>query len=154
MLTFTLEINDGRNTQEVSGFVWGHMTIAGPGGEVTSKGKQPDQSLMIFPSIVELLDGIRRFLADRHASRYQFVATDSSFQFTASREAGERIALAAEGKVLDRVQPSQLVEAIWNGLASFAAVNAPRLKAGDAVAGDFKSSIEEFGRVFNLATRI
>jgi hypothetical protein len=150
MLRFTFEIIDGDNAGEISGFVRGHMGIAGPGGEVTSKGKRPDQSMMVFPSVVVLLDGIRRFLSDKKATHYHFVATDSSFQFTVQKDVGERISVSANGTVLDSLQPSQLVGAMWSGLLRFLASNAPRLKPDDAVAGDLNSSEREFACTFGL----
>lgn len=151
MLIFIFETGAGKNTPEVSGFSRGHMSIAGPWGEVTSKGKHPDKSLMIFPSIVELLDGVRGFLMDKNASRYLFVATDSSFQFLARRDAGERIEIWAEGNVLDIVEPSDLAGAVWSGLRRFTRSNGYPLKAGDPVIEDLKSSTEEFRRSLGLA---
>jgi hypothetical protein len=154
MLTFTFETVGGEKPRDLSGLTGGHITISGSGGNLTSKGKQPNQVLMIFPSIVELLDGVRRFLTDPNASRYHFVATDSSFQFVARKGEDKGITVSAEGKVLDTVQPNQLAVAIRNGLAAFLASQASGLTAEDPVADDLNSSVEEFGRAFNLARMI
>jgi len=78
MFRFQCEWVDGQTTSARSGYELGHMSFAGEAGLCTSRGKVPDQAMMICLALVELLDGLRRFLVERQVE-YTFVGTDSSF---------------------------------------------------------------------------
>lgn len=92
MFRFQCEWVDGRTTSARSGHELGHMSFAGEEGICTSRGKGPDQAMMICLALVELLDGLRRFLVERQVE-YMFVGTDSSFSVQFRRGGKGRIAV-------------------------------------------------------------
>jgi hypothetical protein len=150
MLHFELEISPHTTEDDIDGLARGHLTITGSQGTATSKGQQPDQSMMIFLSIVELLDGLRRFLLDRHASRYHFVGVDSSFQFLVTREADDAIRVMYDQNTLEVVRTEDMIAAVWAGIDRFMSRYGRYIVADDPVADDLHSSLESFARSFNI----
>lgn len=150
MLTFTFDIIDNYSQSKLGGLVRGHMTIDGKEGAVTSRGKEPDQSMMIFLSIVELLDGMRHFLSEKNASKYNFVGVDSSFQITAIKGENGCITLMVENRVLDTTSRNEIVRAIWEGVSQFLKRYDHCIKPGDAIRSDLTAAVEGFKREFQL----
>src|SRR4051812_47318028 len=92
MFRFQCEWGNGPTTSARSGYELGHMSFAGEEGICTSRGKVPDQSMMVCIAIVELLDGLTRFLVEGQVE-YTFVGIDSSFSVTFRRTKKGRIAV-------------------------------------------------------------
>lgn len=107
------------NDNEIDDFSLGHMTIIGTLNSCTSKGKVPNQSMMIFISIPLLLDGIRQFLNDKKSLTYNFVGVDCSFQFFLLKVEKEEIVIKCEKDVIDQVNSNELILAVWNGVQGF-----------------------------------
>lgn len=148
MLSLELELASSEPQNAISGFVLGHMTISNLHRLITSKGKQPDQAMMIFPSIVELLDGIRYWVVDSGIPTYTFSATDSSFQFTIRKEAEDRIGFIYEKEILDTVSRTELLKVIWTGVNVFIAQHG-HLAPSDPVFQDLQDALEAFKNILN-----
>ncbi|WP_224242244.1 hypothetical protein [Hyalangium gracile] len=56
MFRFRCEWADGHDAMTLTGFDLGHMTFAGEKGICSSRGKKPDQAMMLVIAIKELLD--------------------------------------------------------------------------------------------------
>ena len=65
------------------GFELGQLTVTTPAGTVTSKGRTPDQSMMIYLAFVDLMTGMSSLL--RGIRGYDFVGADSSFTLRFTR---------------------------------------------------------------------
>ena len=74
--------------------------------------------MMICLAIMELLDGLRRFLLDGKVE-YTFVGTDSSFSVLFRRTGKGRIAVRCGTTFLGEVEDSHLCKAILSGVESF-----------------------------------
>jgi hypothetical protein len=151
MVRFRLELA-AETDDDADDFARGHLTIHGSEATVSSRGSDPDQSMWLFPSAVELLDGVRRFLGDG-TTRYQFVGVDSSFQFVLEREAGERIRVVHGGELIETVDETELVRAVWDAVSSLDARYRQDLEQHGAVVADLRAATEEFGRAFDLRER-
>ncbi|MGW5636817.1 hypothetical protein [Streptomyces sp. NPDC003832] len=90
-----------------SGFDLGHIDVHGSENDATSRGRTPDQSMMIYLSLTLLLDGLRRFLTGRKPA-YESAAVDSSFSLTFTRVGGARIDVSYRGVVLARTADEAL----------------------------------------------
>ena len=64
--------------ENLSEFELGDIEIEIDGQIISSKNKKPDQSMMIFIAICDLLDGIKAMLKSRK-KEFVFVGADSSF---------------------------------------------------------------------------
>ena len=146
MFRFQCEWVDGRATSARSGYELGHMSFAGEEGICTSRGKVPDQAMMIGLAIVELLDGLRRFLAERQVE-YTFVGTDSSFSVQFRRGGKGRIAVRCGTTFLGEVDGSHLCRAILSGVESFLGQPGNQLSGDAPVREDLLAAIEEFARL-------
>ncbi|MDQ3684470.1 MAG: hypothetical protein M3430_02550 [Acidobacteriota bacterium] len=150
MLTFEFEIAPSIVNGQIDGLSRGHLTISGSHGFVTSKGKTPDQSMMIFLSIVELLNGVRRLLLNRNSITYNFVGADCSFQFSINKTNQNSLAITSDIEPIDEVTQSEIVLAVWNGVNNFISFYGHHIDADDLVSDDLDSSIDEFRKTFNL----
>uniref|UniRef100_UPI0030DCF6C2 hypothetical protein n=1 Tax=Cyanothece sp. BG0011 TaxID=2082950 RepID=UPI0030DCF6C2 len=72
MLKILIEL-ESNAIEEIDSFSKGHITIEVNNKIITSKNKTPSQSMMIFISLVELLDGVRLFIVDKNKKQYNFV---------------------------------------------------------------------------------
>ena len=68
-----------RIDKELSEFELGNMEIQIDKGIITSKNKIPDQNMMIFIAISDMLDGIR-IMIEQKRKEYLFIGADSSFK--------------------------------------------------------------------------
>lgn len=144
MLSLELEFISSKMEDEINSFTAGHMTISGLSRLVTSKGKQPDQAMMIFPSIVELLDGIRYWMLASRTPVYSFYAIDSSFQFTLRKEREESVKFIYEKEALGTVSKAELLQAVWSGVDSFVSRYGRYLTSADPVFEDLQDALKAF----------
>ena len=126
-----------------SGFDLGHMTFTSGEGTCSSRGRTPDQAMMVILSIVELLDGLRRFLAGS-APDYLFVGTDSSFSVRFRKAKKGRVALQCGATSLGEVESGTLCRAILSGVEAFVSRPESALAKGDAARDDLVSALEGF----------
>jgi hypothetical protein len=147
MFHFQCEWAQGQKTSARSGFELGHMTFAGQKGICSSRGRMPDQAMMLGIAIVELLDGLKRFLSGG-AAEYTFIGTDSSFSVRFRKTKGKRIAVQCGTTLVDEVEAATLCRAILAGSETFFRQPGNQFPAGDPVLADLTSALEEFARAF------
>jgi hypothetical protein len=148
MFHFQCEWVEGQETPVRSGFELGHMTFAGQQGICSSRGRTPDQAMMLGVAIVELLDGLNQFVSGG-SSDYTFIGTDSSFSVRFRKTKGGRIAVQCGATLVDEVEAVSLCRAILAGAETFFRHSGKQLPAGDPVLADLTSAIEEFARAFS-----
>ena len=150
MIKFTLELNEP--TSEIDSFSQGHIIIKKNNTIYSSKNLDINKSMMIFISIVELLDGIRIFLKDENKKSYCFVGVDSSFQLFLIKnlKKNELILKDSENIEISRLNENDFVNSIWNGIKTFISKYQRFLDEEEIIIDDLKNSIEEFRKQFNL----
>ena len=90
------------------------MTFTGDQGECTSRGKTPNQAMMLVLSLTELLGGLRR-LNEGEWPTYRFIGVDSSFCVDFDRTGVNRIAVRCGKGVIDELSASSLLQSILAG---------------------------------------
>jgi hypothetical protein len=150
---FRFEVLDA--PERIHGLDLGHITISAPAGEITSKGRTPDQAMMLFPSIANLLDGVSRVASGPKGEKFRFPAVDSSFEMAFAREKGDGISLTRDRKSFGTVPARELVEALWAGVTALIHADGGRFDrhadaSCEAAFGDFDAAVGQFSRVFNL----
>ncbi|MFJ5230142.1 hypothetical protein ACIQBJ_09605 [Kitasatospora sp. NPDC088391] len=133
-----------------SGFDLGDLEIEGDLGRSTSAGRSPDQGMMVFLSLVLLLDGLAR-LETGHRGTFPFVAVDSSFRVD-FRSKDRTVTVSSDGRVLGRPPLTELLHAVLSAAEEFAARELPALPADDAGRQDLETSLAQFRR-FLAASR-
>ena len=134
--------------KDISGFDLGDMTLIGELGNCSSKSHIPNQSMMIFISITELLDGIRRFFLN-NLKKYEFIATDSSFTVWFIKNKNNIVTISCKKKVISRLAPKKLAISIWKNVGNFIAKTAVFLPDDDSVVADLYASISDFDEFMN-----
>jgi hypothetical protein len=124
----------------VSGLSRGDVTITGPLGAVTSAGRRPDQSMLVYISIVDLLDGLGALLRPGGGRHWEWVGNDSSFVVDFDRR-GDRVRIRAMGEDLGEVAEADLITGVWDATTTFLATNRPG--RGDMVAIDLDDAVED-----------
>src|SRR5260370_15200309 len=125
------------------GFDLGNLEIRGEVGEATSKGRAPNQSMMVILSVVELLDGIRRFLYSSKIREYRFIGVDCSFCISFQKAAG-KINVCVDDHVLHVSSPSAIKRDIEMSILDFVNTNHISSSSNEAEANDLKAAIEAF----------
>ena len=126
------------------GFELGNIEFRGPSSVVTSASKTPNQSMMLILSIVELLDGTRRFLSTPKLDEYRFTGVDSSFTVVFRKVSNNQIAIDGSMGQIDVVAPSQLKTEIENSVLEFAHKNDLEKWMSVAETDDFRNSLKRF----------
>jgi hypothetical protein len=107
--------------------------------------------MMIFISIVELLDGLRIFFLNQTNQKYNFVGTDSSFQFFLIKIQANQLRLTSvKNKLIDEITQLDLVNVVWKEVKDFISKYGCFLDENEIVKDDLTSSIETFKKQFNL----
>ena len=150
---FRFELVDA--SERVHGLDLGHITIAAPTGEISSKGRKPDQAMMLFLSISNLLDGVSRVASAAKGATFRFCAVDSSFEIVFARKKGDEIGISCDRKSFGAAPARELVEALWAGVVALCHADSGRLDrhadaSSRAAFGDFDASVSDFSRTFNL----
>ena len=135
---------------EIDGFNLGNMIIEGDSGTISSKHRLPDQSMMVFLSIVQLLYGVRHLVVCETVSEFIFVGEDSSFQFAIRKQNDRFYFEEKKGHSIVNVTTKELVTFLWEGVQSFVNDYGHRLDSQGSVYKDLFTSLKEFQQEFSL----
>ena len=147
-LVFRFELTDRAAGRRVSGLSRGNVLLEGPRGRVTSADRRPDQSIAIYLSLVDLLDGIGDLLGGSRQGVWQWVGTGSSFVVN-FRRIGSRVQIDAMGVSLGDVEESDVASAVFEAANALLAKHLP--PPSDVVREDLDSALEDFSDRFGLS---
>ena len=152
MLIFHIEIEQDELEEGIDSYTRGHITIKGRYGIISSTSMKSNQSMIIFISISELLDGIRIFLINQSQRIYHFVGVGCSFQFIIVKQRSNQFKLTnLKSEIIDEMTRLELVESFWKEVKSFVLNFSDYLGEDEIVKNDLTVSIEEFKNQFNLS---
>jgi hypothetical protein len=141
---FFLEASPG---EPLSGYDLGHIEITNGSNTWTSLGKKPDQGMMVFPSIVELLDGLKGLLQFDGQEEFEWVGVDSSFSLSFQKDAAGEISVFAGGSLINKMPAPELAAAIYQSTAVFLDEKISQMPVDDPVFEDLVKAKEEFHQV-------
>jgi hypothetical protein len=132
--------------EERTGYDLGHMTFVGEKGICTSRGRSPDQSMMLTLSAGILLYGLRNFSEKKH-SEYRFIGVGSSFSVYFMRMKGGRVDVwCGGGGSIARVGMEELLGSVLVGVEAFAARVESELPLDDLGRRDLFFNLEKYRR--------
>jgi len=129
---------------EINGLSLGHMMIEGKYGTHSSMNKTPDQSMMIFISIFELLDGIRYLVKNPTYKKYDFVGTDCSFRFTIKKKKDKILIIRKKNEIISRTNINEFIKVVFDETQKFVKKYEKFLVADETVGESLYGSIKDF----------
>jgi hypothetical protein len=108
MISFAFTVRPGQG--DPSGFDLGDITCTGAQGSASSAGHVPDQGMMIYVAVADLVSGVHALL-EGGRKRFDFVGTDSSFSLT-FRKGNKSVSVAAANGVIARTTEAELARAL------------------------------------------
>ncbi|WP_329571206.1 hypothetical protein [Streptomyces sp. NBC_01361] len=134
---FTVRPDQG----EPSGFDLGDMSVTGDLGTADSAGHTPDQGMMIYLSVTQLLDSLGDFLRG-DAGTLAFTGVDTSFGLV-FRRTRKGLSVASKVGVVARASAPELGEAVLRAADRLALA----LPAEDSAAADLDAALASFPRL-------
>jgi hypothetical protein len=144
MVDFLFSLNDNSNL--VSGFDLGNIEIISDNMIVSSSGRKPDQSMMVFLTIVDLLDGLGKLLDEKKNMNFKLICADSSFTVLFNKING-KIKIIVEDQTICDVEPNELAKQVFNSCNSFFEKNKDKILSSDPVVGDIKAALSSFRKL-------
>lgn len=141
---------DNTFSDDVDSFSRGNITVEGEYVTISSSGKYPDQSMMIFISIVDLLDGLHNLITNDKITEFFFVGADCSFQFTVKKRNNKVSIEDTKKKLLGTMNTKEFVQSIWKEINIFLKSYPEIFNDEEIIYQDLMDSIEEFKQEFNL----
>jgi hypothetical protein len=127
-----------------TGFDMGDIQVTGNLGVVSSAGRKPSQSMMVYLSLVGLLDDMSRF-AETRSGHYAFTAVDSSFRLDfALTQAGVLTISGWPRTQVAKTDLATLLVSVRNGVEHFLSHPDNQLAPTDVVAGDLRDAWRAF----------
>jgi hypothetical protein len=134
--------------EEVSSFSRGHITVHGSQKNISSIGHLRDQSMMIFLSIVQLLDGIRHL--SESDEDFRFVGEGSSFQFFVKLRDQLICVEDTNGDVVGETRLDEFVIQLLKEVERLITTNSSLLCEEEIIYFDLQDSISQFKVKFKL----
>jgi len=147
MITFEFILDPNEEPQPTDYFSLGDMVVTGPQATVSSAGRTPNQAMMIFLSIVDLLDSIRNLLLDTGRSHYDFIGADSSFRISFTKTAENKVSVVAYGVNVGETNHADLVQSLWQATKTFLASYGKYAENHP----DLVSAVEDFKAAFHVS---
>ena len=123
------------------GFELGQLTVTTPAATVTSKGRTPDQSMMIYLAFADLMNGVSSLF--RGIRGYELVGADSSFALQFVRTKSD-VGIHQGMTDLGSVALSELAACVCDEATRFWAAHP--LEASDSARDDFERAHERLKR--------
>ncbi len=128
----------------LTGFDLGHIEISTGEKTWSSIGKQPDQAMMIFLSITDLLDGLRQFFERETLENFEWWGTDSSFCIQFKKVPGGDIQVAIGQDMVGSIGKADLASVIFSAVSIFIDYPDHQLAEQDPALGDLMMAINSF----------
>lgn len=127
---------------EITGFELGGISIKIGNKEFSSENKKPDQSMMIFLAVSDLLNGIKS-LWEGKSDKFQFVGTDSSFSILFKKKKKDILQLIHEKEVAE-VEFKKFKDECYYSINRFYLTYCEKIDPNDAGLFDLKNSLNDY----------
>ncbi len=139
-MDFLFEVDSG---SELNEFDLGHITIVTSRSEVTSKNKSPDQAMMIFIAVSDLLFAVMKLYDLKINESVEFVGADSSFSINFKKER-EKIEVFYKKQLIEKSTVEALAKDLWRCMLPFYNKYFNQLGNDCAAGEDWESSMKLF----------
>ncbi|KOV69749.1 hypothetical protein [Streptomyces sp. MMG1121] len=136
---FTVRFTVWPGQGEDSGFDMGDMAVTGDFGTADSAGQVPHQGMMIYLSVIQLLDGLGDFLRG-NARVLNFTGFDTRFGFLVRRTKDGLSVAGKDGVVVARTTAPELISAVLRAAEDLGRALPPE----DTVTSDWQATLAAF----------
>jgi hypothetical protein len=140
---FSLSFSIENVSDKISGFELGHIDILTEKGSISSRDRKPDQAMMIFVTMIDLLDGLRE-LFQKKTKWFQLVGADSSFKINFVRLKEEQIGVYVDRVLIKQIDEKELSLIVLDSCRSFYDKYRTRLCINDAIKEDLEVALQEY----------
>ncbi|OUC15456.1 MAG: hypothetical protein B0A82_06925 [Alkalinema sp. CACIAM 70d] len=146
MVELTLEFTIPANC-EVDSYTLGNLMLSSSQGTIFT---DIQDAFMIFFSLTDLLDGLRKLITDSTVDEYEFVGVDSGFQVYFVKKHGLISIENCDRESIGLFEPRYLVVTVWNGVCRFLDRDGSKLEATELASHDLVNAIADFEQQFSL----
>ena len=147
MFEFNIELDPYSIHLGIDGYSLGDISIKGDYGYLSSsRDTGSNQSIMIFISLSNLLDGITSL---NNSKQYIFKGIDSSFDFCIFRNKKGIIVTDKKRRKIAEASKKEFIQTVWESVNKFVSKYRTSLEDGEAVTIDLDNSIKEFKKQFS-----
>ncbi|MEU7061845.1 hypothetical protein [Streptomyces sp. NPDC046197] len=136
MITFQFTVRPDQGAPH--GFDMGDMVVTGDLGTADSSGHVPDQGMMIYLSVIQLLDSLRGFLQG-DARVLSYIGADTSFKLVVRRNK-DGLSVAGKNGVIARTTSPELTSAVLHAAEALGRSLPPE----DTVRFDWENAVADF----------
>lgn len=140
IVKFTVRPDQG----DPSGFDLGDMLWAGELGEASSVGHVPDQGMMLYLSVPDLLDSLTMLLS-RRSTNASFTGIDSSFRLD-FRTTKKTVTVKGRSGPVAQISHAELAETVLSAAEELASRTSHRLPE-DHASDDYLTALKRFQQV-------
>jgi hypothetical protein len=133
-----------QSIENLSGFDLGDIDIIIDGKTISSRGRNPDQSMMLFLTVDDLLDNYRKFLLNKGMNKYTCIGSDSSFAITFIKVKSNNIIVKVDRKLLYKTERKILTKQIFVACEQFLNNYIDKIPKDDVVMKDLNNSFFNF----------
>ena len=146
MLKFVFSIS--HQSSEIHEFDLGHLAVLNEHAKITSEGKEPDQGMMIFISVSQLLYVIEQLISSKKNAAFEFNGADSSFSIVFKRYNDGTIGLWNSQKLFAKTTAEELIVSVWKGVRDFYEKYAENLIGSGAAKEDWDMGMARYYEKF------
>lgn len=116
---FSLWFSISVDSDVISGFDLGNIHLSYNDISVSSSGKVPDQSCMLFITIVDMLNVVSNLVSNEKLREFKLVCADSSFNVLFVKTKTLKYQIIVDQKVLCMLEKDVLVKETFNSCSNF-----------------------------------
>lgn len=137
MISIKFNLSDVGDSS-VHEFDLGNIALEVDGDVITSSGKAPDQSMMIFIAASDLLGGIKSLLNGNN-KEFKFIGADSSFCLVFKKSNDDKVSIYSEGTIWKEVSSSELYNSAYDAAKSLVSEYGENLEGTGAALEDLET---------------
>ena len=141
---FNISFTINNMTDHISGFDLGHISISSNDNIISSFNREPDQSNMVFLTIVEMLDGLRKFWQNKKTKEYKLVCVNSSFSILFVRKRSGLVNIEVDESTILDLHEKMLAKQVYDSCYSFYKECKIKMIEDDPIIEDIEESLQQY----------
>lgn len=141
------------DSDTISGFDLGNIHLSYNDISLSSSGKVPDQSCMLFITIVDMLNGIKNLVINEKSREFKLVCADSSFNVLFVKTKTSKYQIIVDQKVLCILERDELVKGIFNSCSKVYIQYRPRMLDNDPIIEDIELALARFKTTLDYSSK-